>query len=392
MGIYTEYLDRHFNFPDLNKERKKQLKKISKIRNNREIFTYASAITKRAEISIVYNDLVPILDQLSNLKGDKIDIILETPGGSAEIAEDIVKLIRSKFSQVTMIIPGCAKSAGTIMVMAGDEILMEPISALGPIDAQIVQGPRVYSADAFLKGLEKIKNEVDETGSLNHAYIPILQNISPGDIQNCENLLEFSKKLVTRWLTNYKFKFWKTHSSTGKKVTNKEKEKRAEEIAEKLCKHGEWLTHGRSIKINDLHKMRLKVTDYSKNSELYEAISRYYILLKMTFDSTNIYKIFETKDSQIYRYTRPISQSIKPMKKKTPDSAIIEVKCPKCKNEIKIQANFKKGIPVQKGAKIFPRDNKIKCPKCKATIDLSELRRQIEMETKKKIIGGNKND
>jgi len=383
MGIYSEYLDKNFNFQDLSKERKKQLKTISKIRGGRDIFVYASALTKRAETSIVYDDLVPISDQLSNLQGDKIDIILETPGGLAEIAEDIVKLIRRKFSEVAMIIPGCAKSAGTIMVMAGDEILMEEISALGPIDAQIVLRYRVFSADAFLKGLEKIKNEVDKIGSLNQAFIPILQNISPGDIQTCENLLEFSKTLVTNWLTNYKFKFWKTHSTTGKKVTNQEKEDRAEEIAKVLCDHGKWLTHGRSIKINDLHEMGLKITDYSKEPDLYEAISRYYTLLKITFDTTSIYKIFETVDAQIYRYIKPIRD-----RKKEHNSAIIEVECPKCKNKIKIQANFKKGIPIQKGAKTFPKNNKIECPKCKTTIELSELRRQIELETKKKIIEG----
>ncbi|MFW6131942.1 MAG: SDH family Clp fold serine proteinase [Candidatus Aminicenantaceae bacterium] len=311
MGIYSEYLDRSFNFPDLSKERKKQLKRISEIRNNRNIFTIAAALTKRAAISIDYDDLLPISDQLSNLKDDKIDIILETPGGSAEIAEDIVKLVRNKFSEVAMIVPGYAKSAGTIMVMAGDEILMEPVSALGPIDAQIFQGNRRFSAHAFLDGLKKIKKEVNNTGSLNHAYIPMLQNISPGDIQNCENLKKFSERLVTNWLTNFKFKFWYKHSSTGKDVTEKEKKQRAKEIAEILCNHRRWLTHERSIKIEDLvNEMHLKVTDYSKNPELYEAISRYYTLLKMTFDTTNIFKLFETPESQIYRFTKPPAPSI----------------------------------------------------------------------------------
>ena len=77
-------------------------------------------LTKVAPIGIDYDDLVPISDQLSNLKGDKIDVIIETPGGSAEIAEDIVESIRSKFSEVAMIVPGHAKSAGTIMVMAAE--------------------------------------------------------------------------------------------------------------------------------------------------------------------------------------------------------------------------------------------------------------------------------
>ena len=386
MGIYSEYLDKHLNFPELTKERKAQLNRISEIRNNRAIFVFASALTKRAATSIDYDDLLPISDQLSNLKGEKIDVILETPGGYAEIAEDIVKLIRNKFSEVTMIIPGYAKSAGTIMAMAGDEILMEPASALGPIDAQIIQGNKRYSAHAFLEGLKKIKKESSESGTLNLAYIPILQNISPGDIQTCENLLDFSKSMVTDWLKNYKFKYWEKHSSSGKNVTEEEKEQRAKAIAGDLCDHGKWLTHDRSIKIEDLDRMCLKVQDYSKNSYLHEAISRYYTLLKITFDTTNIFKLFETIDSQIYRFTSPVSSPLPMPGKVMPDSAKIDFECPNCKNVTKIQANLKKGIPIEKGAIPFPNNNVLICPNCKNNIDLSALRRQIEMQLKTGII------
>jgi ClpP class serine protease len=192
MGIYTEYLDKSFDWPALQAERKKQLSRIAQLRGGRAILTFAAAMTKEAPIAIDYDDRVSLQDQISNLEGDKIDVILETPGGSAEIVEDIVEYIRNKFTEVAMVVPGYAKSAGTIMVMAGDEILMEPASALGPIDAQIIQGGKRFSAHAFLEGLKKIKEEIEEQGHLNRAYIPILQNISPGEIQNCENALSFA--------------------------------------------------------------------------------------------------------------------------------------------------------------------------------------------------------
>jgi len=383
MGIYSEYLDSSFDWPTLQKERKKQLLRISQLRGGRAILTIASAMTKQAEILIDYSDRVPIIDQISNLEGEKIDIILETPGGYAEIVEDIIKQIRNKFSEVTMIVPGHAKSAGTIMVMAGDEILMEPASALGPIDAQMHQGGKRFSAHAFLEGFEKIKQEVDEKGYLNRAYVPILQNISPGEIQNCENAQSFSKKLVTDWLSEYKFKFWETHSSTGQPVTVADKETRAEEIAEELRDHGRWLTHGRSITIEDLSKMRLKVTDFSKDTELFEAISRYYILLKMSFDTTNIFKIYETPNSQIYRFATP---QVGPAPQQLPNMAVIEFECPNCKTKTKIQANLKKGVSIQKGSVPFPKDNIFMCPACNNRNDLSIMRNQIESQSKKKIV------
>jgi len=140
MGIYTEYLEKNLNFEQFQKERKKQLKLISKLRGNRDLLVYASDLTNKtqAPISIDYSDILPFKDQLNNLSGDSIDIIIETPGGIAEVVEDIVHLVRSKYNNVGIIIPGTAKSAGTILSMAGNEILMGTSSSLGPIDAQII--------------------------------------------------------------------------------------------------------------------------------------------------------------------------------------------------------------------------------------------------------------
>lgn len=383
MGIYADYLNQFKNIDEINKERKKMLKRIAKLRDNRDILVIAADLSKgRARIAIEYTDILAVEDQLENLSGKDIDIILETPGGFAEVVEDIVKLIRGKYEHVGIIIPGYAKSAGTIFAMAGDEILMGKASALGPIDAQILSpnGKR-YSADAFLKGLDKIKDEVEETKKLNAVYIPILQNISPGEIQHCENAQSLSKKLVTDWLTNYKFKFWEKHSD-GRPVTNEDRHKRAEEIALDLTSQSKWLTHGRSIKIDDLEKLKVKITDYATIHDLDDAIKRYYTLLRMTFENTAIYKIFETPDSQIYRFVA--SPTPLPIKGK---SVLLDITCKKCGNKVKVQANLEKGVPLQEGAIPFPVSNNIlKCSNCKTEHSLMALREQIEAQTGKKML------
>lgn len=354
------------------------------MRGGRAILAYAAAIKKaNSPIAIDYDDRKHFFDQIGNLKGDKIDIILETPGGFAEIVEDLVEYTRSIFSEVAIIVPGYAKSAGTIMAMAGDEILMDSTSALGPIDAQISQNNKTFSAHAFLQGLEKIKDEVAAKGVLNRAYVPILQNISIGEIQGCENALDFSKLLVTDWLSKYKFKFWAKHSSTGLPVTEEEKKQRAAEIAKCLCDHGHWLTHGRSISIKDLTDMGLQITDFSKDAELADAIRRYYLLLTLTFDTTSIYKIFETVDSQLYKFE--ITPGA-PIPQQSADFAIIDLECPKCKTKSKIQANLKEGVAMQKDAIGFPKNNLFICPVCNNRMDLSAFRGQIESQTKRKVV------
>ncbi len=400
MGIYSEYLDRQFTFEQLTAERKRQLKRIGEIRG-RDVLAFASNLqNNRQQIAINYSDLLPFQDQISNLSGKGIDIILETPGGSGETVEDIVKLLRSKYESLGVIVPGLAKSAGTIFAMAADEILMEMASALGPIDAQMVYQGKVFSAHALLEGMKKIKDEVTQTGTLNKAYIPILQNISPGELQHAENAYDFARDLVSDWLVRYKFKNWSTHSSTGQPVTPDERKLRAQEIAEQLRDHGKWKTHGRSIKIDDLRAMRLLITDYTENPALCDAIRRYYTLLQMTFAS-NVFKIFETPESQIMRMEAIQQVAFPglpglpgsglpglPLPAKDIQAAEIAVGCGKCGTQVKVHATFVKGLPVPAGVIPFPSDNKIKCPSCGTELNLSEARRQLEAQTRKTIVTG----
>lgn len=390
MGIYSEYLDKFSsgNFDELAAERKAQLKRIAQLRG-RDLLVFAADINKNIpQISIDYSDLLPFTDQLSNLKGKQLDLILETPGGSGEVAEDLVKAMRGQCEHVAVIVPGYAKSAGTIMAMAGDEILMGPYSGLGPIDAQIFYQGKRFSADALLEGMEKIKKEVIDTGTLNRAYIPILQGISPGELQNAENALSFAKILVTQWLAQYKFRTWATHSSNGRSVTSTEKEQRAKEIADHLCDHRFWKTHGRSIKIEDFEGMRLKITDYSKNPDLNDAIVRYYTLLQMTF-ATNLYKIFETADSQVMRFLAPQlppPQVLGTGASATGNAIVFDFQCNKCNSPTRVQANLIKGTPLQPDCVTFPQDNKFRCPKCRTEHNLVDARRQIEAQFKKPIV------
>ncbi len=265
MGIHAEYLNKFQNFDEISNERKRMLSVISKLRENRDILVFSSDLSENeAPTGIEYTDLLAVQDQLDNMLGNALDIILETPGGMGDVVEDIVKLVRAKYEKVGMVIPGVAKSAGTIFAMAGDEILMGPGSSLGPIDGQLQLGNgKSFSADAFLEGFEKIKREVEETKILNMAYVPILQNISPGEIQKCKNIQDFSKSLVTDWLARYKFKYWDRHTD-GREVTEYEKRDRAKDIATDLCSQSKWLIHERSIKIKDLEDLKIKITDYSK--------------------------------------------------------------------------------------------------------------------------------
>lgn len=384
MGIYSTYLETLKSFDQITRERKAQLQRISEIRG-RDVLVIAAGIGK-PNTSIDHSDLIPIADQADGLKGPKLDVILETPGGSGEMTEEIVRLLRRGRSELNFVVPGTAKSAGTIMVMAGDEILMGALSSLGPIDAQLNRDGKQFSAEAFLQGIEEIKKESDTKQSLNRAYIPILQNISPGEIEAAKNALRFGKNLAAKWLEQHKFKHWVTHSSTGVAVTPQERRERAMKIAEELGSHANWLSHGRSIKMDDLNAMGIRIKNFEEEPDLFDAIRRYHTLLRMSFE-INIYKIYETPASQVYRF---INQAA-PAPKTTPDRAdqvSIEFQCPNpaCKKATTIQGFFSKKAPVAPPIVQFPPDNKFTCPHCQAVADLTGIRMQIEAQAKRRLL------
>ena len=384
MGVYTEYLEKGLDFAALEPERKRQLKRLSALRG-RDVLVFAADLNNSTvPTSIDYSDILAVNDQLASMSGDAIDIVLETPGGLGEVVEDIVKLVRSRYKSMAVIVPGWAKSAGTIMAMAADEILMEQASALGPIDAQISWLGKRFSADALIEGIEKIKQETARTGILNKAYVPILQGISPGELEHAKNALDFAKTLVTDWLAGYKFSSWTKHSSTGQPVTDAERHARARDIAERLCNHKHWRTHGRSIKMDDLRAMKLVVTDYSADAELADAVRRLHTLVQMTF-ACGMYKIFETPTTQIYR--AHLVQTASPKSVPTGGNvAMLDVTCGKCKAVSKVQANLGVPAPLQPGCVAYPANDKLECQGCKSTTDLAPHRATIEAQTGKKIV------
>jgi len=245
-------------------------------------------------------------------------------------------------------------------------------------------GGKRFSAEAFLKGLERIKEDVEKAGSLNRAYIPILQGISPGEIQACQNAQDFAVNLVTEWLAKWKFRTWEIHSSTNEPVTDQDKQNRAAEIAKELSNHSRWLTHARSINLQDLLEMRLRVTDYSKQGELADAIRRYYTLLRMTFDGTSMYKLFETPKTQIGRFQSP--PPAPPGQARTGGVAHVDFQCPRCGGRTRIQANLGRKRPLEEGSVPFPKDNTFRCPNCDLVSDLGDLRKQLEAQSNNRIV------
>ncbi|TJW70781.1 MAG: hypothetical protein E5X43_33855, partial [Mesorhizobium sp.] len=86
-------------------------------------------------------DTLGFVDMLHNVTpGDPIDLMLHTPGGDVDAAEKLITLVRGAVGeqgQLRVIVPDYAKSAGTLMALGANSIVMSDSSELGPIDPQV---------------------------------------------------------------------------------------------------------------------------------------------------------------------------------------------------------------------------------------------------------------
>lgn len=225
------------------------------------------------------------IDNLKN-KRENLLVILETEGGSIETTERIADVFRHHYSgEVSFLIPNFAMSAGTILVMSGDRILMDYYSVLGPID------PQVQNADgAWVPGMGYIEkfNELvarSASGDLTQAELAfLLDKFDPGTLHWLEQAREHGIDLLKKWLVQYKFKDWTATEDRGMPVTEDMKFERAAEIADTLNDTKVWRSHGRGISLAVVRKdLNLKIEDYGtepRHSELNKRVSSFYRLLK----------------------------------------------------------------------------------------------------------------
>ena len=206
-----------------------------------------------ADVLTIYSRIFPGLEniiktavELFQDRKPRMAIVLDTLGGIVEVVERIVSVIRHHYDEVDFLIPDKAMSAGTVFVMAGDRIFMNYFSCLGPIDPQIEKDGEYVPALAYLNQYQRLCDKA-EAGTLNTVEFELLSKLDLGELYQFEQARELSHELLTNWLSTYKFKNWKTHSSTNECVTGDEKRQRAKEIAAVLSSNERWHSHSRMI-------------------------------------------------------------------------------------------------------------------------------------------------
>lgn len=273
---------------DFDSTRRRYLKALSQYTgNNTIVYESASSAPDPDDRYISHDpDMGAFMEVVHGLPTEKgLDLILNSPGGSAEAAEAIIKYLRGRFPKLRVIVPVAAMSAASMMTMAADEIIMGAHSQLGPIDPQITiyttEGPRFAPAAAIIQQFEEARADLRENPSHITAWLPMLQSYQPALLKICKDSANLSKSIVADWLEKYML----SNSDNAKE--------RAERIAEFLGDYDRFKSHSRGIDRSQLRDIGLNIRDLEDDDKLQDLVLSVHHSISHLIDKTPTTKIVE---------------------------------------------------------------------------------------------------
>lgn len=96
---------------------------------------------------------------------DNLLLILVTEGGDAHAGYRCMRFLQSIYKNITIVVPGWCKSAGTLMCTGANQLQMGPLGELGPLDVQLVRRDslrEVSSGLAVDTAVEKLQREASK--------------------------------------------------------------------------------------------------------------------------------------------------------------------------------------------------------------------------------------
>jgi len=190
-------------------DRKTLIKEIEKIRGSKVIVYFLGPNSNIAQdaVEVLYN-------HLKNLgKVDKLDLFLHTFGGILEIPSKIVSIMREFSNKFSVMIPYRAHSAGTLIALGADEIVMGRMSELTPVDPQTrsplnPKDPKGEITFVAVQDLISFFKFVDNLGieKKDEIFKSLLDNLHPLVIGTVNRSWSLIKHIINRLLSysNYK--------------------------------------------------------------------------------------------------------------------------------------------------------------------------------------------
>jgi len=304
--VLSSVLSEHDLFLAQREKRIELLRKMEELSTPAGRAGYLAFLSSEAMGASIGSDDIPAIgDALLSLgEVDELNLIINSPGGDGTVAEKIIELCRAYCKTFRVAVPNRAKSAATIICLGADEIVMGYCSEIGPIDAQVailVGGiPHFISAQSFIDARSGLEARFKEAVKKNEDPRAILQQIAGLQvpfIDHCEKLMEFSREVARKYLSDYMFRNIKPI---------KKKQAAIEGVLEGLSSVGRFKVHGRMIDGNAAKtKLNLNVRLLGKDDPLWKCLWEYYVRADVQLSRTvGLAKIIETRNEILMRSLR----------------------------------------------------------------------------------------
>lgn len=209
-----------------------------------------------------------LAEVLSGIEADDIDLMLQTPGGSVDACEKIITVLRKRCKAYRVIVPSWAKSAGTVIAISSQEIIMGLNSELGPIDPQwAINGP---------------------------GTMPVPCELLAQDPQFAQHLRSMAA-LAAQRMKAMASKFLQEGMMAGKSSQD------VASVIEKISNSTGYMSHGAVIDYEEAIELGLTATYIPHTADLWRKIWLLYCMYDYDTKIKNVGKVFEGRRYSLAR-------------------------------------------------------------------------------------------
>jgi hypothetical protein len=268
--------------------RRRYLERLSTKTGRAVIVYYSAWLTAPAAppdaLSVGLGDIAGFMEACSNAGARELDLLIHSPGGDPDAAEQICAYLRTQFDHIRAIVPVAAMSAATMIALSADEIVMGTHSQLGPIDPQLTihtpEGPRRASAQAIKDQFEMALKQCKDPSNL-PAWMPILRTLAPGLLASCDYAAKRAEEIVAKALELNMFRNFDDPAAS------------AAATAAWFGNAEEFLSHGRPVRRDQAREHDVLVVDLEDDSEFQDLVLSVHHAIMHSFGATLMVKLVE---------------------------------------------------------------------------------------------------
>ncbi len=239
-----------------------------------------------AAFSINDNDKNGFMATVHGLDRSKgLDLFLHTPGGSVGATESIIRYLRNIFAtDIRVVVPQIAMSAGTMIACSATSIVMGRQSSLGPTDPQIGGIPAHGIVAEFEQALREVRQDP--------ATIPLWQAMvakyTPSLIGSCQRAIKWADELCLEML------------ESGMFAGDDDPKAKAQAVIDTLGSHEETKAHDRHLHADRCAKIGLVVERLEGDQDLQDIVLSIHHATLATMQAAQSIKFMENQDGAVF--------------------------------------------------------------------------------------------